>query len=445
MRTLRDEVFNRRITVVDFTSAIELIKDDKVRRDMILAVIETEDGRDSILDILFDELERDAAFLDKMVDIAMKGKYGDMVDKFVYDLINLGEIEINPDNRQITEEIIIPMLDDMTLETVMSKLPAKVSDVLPESKIETIFNKFKAEAREKLVEGVEEAAKGNSKAIKVMIDHDIDVVNKVLIPAYNKVFPRVIDKAEDFYYYNENQYIKAIVDMLDPEVIFEKVTPSEMGTGYRVRDSRYYYEMLRNTLVLADDAGQWYLDNISDAQIDNAIAKFMSAYNKAITKLNSLAGGRIPEDKLNTIISYVEKAIDKRQAAYDSTTAGAFEVVDKLYNKIIAFVKEKVGTDLSTGTVIKVTFDGSELSVNGKDINIDNYKINVNVKGYTFALNSREITVGGKTVDISGYVQKIANKFGTRKITVRFCEEVPYSYELSVGNNSIRLSAFYEG
>ena len=31
MRTLRDEVINRAIPVVEFTSAVELIKDEKVR------------------------------------------------------------------------------------------------------------------------------------------------------------------------------------------------------------------------------------------------------------------------------------------------------------------------------------------------------------------------------------------------------------------------------
>ena len=219
--------------------------------------------------------------------------------------------------------------------------------------------------------------------------------------------------------------------MLDPEVIFEKVTPSEYGTGYRVRDSRYYYEMFRNTLVLADDAGQWYLDNISDAQIDKAIAKFMSAYNKAITKLNSLAGGRIPEDKLNTIISYVEKAIDKRQAAYDSTTAGAFEVIDAVYNKIITVVKSKTGIDLSTYTVIEVAFE-------------DN-KVVVKVDGRVFDVEVNSVTVGGKTIDLGEIVRKIGEKFGTKSVTIRFREEVPYSYELSAGNNGVKVSAFYEG
>ena len=443
-----DQMFSNSASIKEIVELAldELIADDVVRRDMILTVIGTESGRDSILDILFEELERDPTFLDKMVDIAMEGKYGDMVDFFVSDLINNGKIQINPDNRQITEEIILPMLDDMTLEEITAKLPEAATKVLPNSVLEKIFNKFKTRAREELVEGIEEAEKGNSKDIKVMIDHDIDVVNSILIPAYNKVFPRVTDKAEDFYYYGDNQYIRAIVDMIDPEFIFDHTQPaSEMGTGYRVRDSRYYYEMLRNTLVLADDAGNWYLENISDAQIDKVINKFMSAYTKIITKANSLAGGRIPEDKLATIISYVEKAIDKRQAAYDSTTNGGFERVDQLYNKIIELVKEKIGVDLSIDTVIEVTFDGSELDVNGKDINIDNYKINVNVKGYTFALNSREITVAGKTVDISRFVQKIADKFGTRTVTVKFCEEVPYAYELSVENNSVKLSAFYEG
>ena len=455
--TLRNEIldlgFEQMFSSADTISEIvelaldQLIADDEVRLDMILAVIETEDGREGILDILFDELERDSAFLDKMVDIAMKGKYGDMVDIFVSDLINVGKIQINPDNRQIAEEIVLPMLDDITLDTIMSKLPSKVTDVLPESKIEAIFNKFKSKARENLVEGIEEAKEGNSKDIKVMIDNDIDVVNSILIPAYNKVFPRVIDKAEDFYYYNENQYIKAIVDMLDPEYILDHTQPaSEMGTGYRVRDSRYYYEMLRNTMVLADDAGQWYLDNISDEQIDKAISKFMNAYTKIITKADSLVGGRIPEDKINTVINYVEKAIDKRQDAYDSTTNGGFERVDALYTKIIEFVKEKIGADLSTDTVIEVTFDGSELTLNDdKSFNIDNYKINVNVKGYTFKLDSHAIVVAGKTVDISGVVQKIADKFGTRSVTIKFSEEVPYSYELSVGNYSIKVSAFYEG
>jgi len=424
----------------------ELIADDDVRMEMILAVIETESGRDSILDILFEELERNPQFLDTMVDIAMKGKYGDMVDTFVHDLVNNGKIQINPDNRQIAEEIVLPMLDDMTFETLMSKIPSNIADVLPEGRLEEIFNKFKSKAREKLVEGIEEAKEGNSKDINVMLDHDIDVVNSILVPAYNKVFPKVVDKAEDFYYYNENQYLKAIVDMLDPEYLLDHSQPaSAFGTGYRVRDSRFYYELFRNTLVLADDAGNWYLENISDAQIDNAIAKFMKAYTKVITKANSLAGGRIPEDKLNTVISYVEKAIDKRKGAYNATTAGGFERTDEVYNKIIQLVKEKIGTDLSTGTVIEVTFDGSELAVNDKDINIDNYKINVSVKGYSFKLNSREITVGGKTVDISGFVQKVADKFGTKTVTIKFCEEAPYTYSVSVGSNSAKVSAFYEG
>ena len=429
----------------------ELINDDEVRRDMILAVIETDSGRDSILDILFDELERDDTLLDKIVDLAMAGKYGDMVDLFVYDLVNNGKIQINPDNRQITEEIILPMLDDMTLDTIMSKIPAQISNVLPESVIGKIFNKFKSKARENLVEGIEEAKQGNSKDIKVMIDHELDVVNAILVPAYNKVFPRITDKAEDFYYYNENQYIKAIVDMLDPEYIFDHTQPaSEMGTGYRIRDSRYYYEMYRNTLILADDAGQWYADHISDEQIDKVISKFMNAYTTVITKVNSVAGGKIPTGKLNTVmnkaVNLVEKAIDKTDRAYHVTTNGSFEVVDSAYHKIIAFVKEKIGTDLSTDTVIEVTFDGSNLTLNDdKSINIDNYDINVKVKGYSFALNSHYITVGGKTVDISRFVQKVANTFGTRSVTIKFSEEVPYSYEFSVGNNSVKLSAFYEG
>jgi hypothetical protein len=328
------------------------------------------------------------------------------------------------------------MFDEITLDTVMSKLPAKVTDVVPQGKIEEIFNKFKTKVRDDIVEGVEEAKEGNSKDIKVMVDNDFDIVNTILIPAYNKVFPKVTDKAEDFYYYNENQYIKAMVDMLDPEVIFEKVTPSEMGTGYRVRDSRYYYEMFRNTLVLADDAGQWYLDNISDAQIDKVISKFMSAYTKLITKVNSLAGGRIPEDKLETIISYVEKAIDKRQSAYDVSTHKIVEGTEKVMNKVIEIVENKLGTNLDPETIVEIVISGNGVEVNDKDIKID-----VNVKGYSFKLNADEISVAGKTVDLSA----ITNKIGNRSVTIKFCKDAPYAYSVSVGNNSVKVSAFYEG
>ncbi len=424
----------------------ELIGDAEVRREMILAVISTPDGRKSVLDILFKELERDSTFIDKMIDIAMKGKYGDMVDKFVYDLINSGTVEINPDNRQIAEEIVLPMLDSITFDTVLAKLPEIITDVLPQDTIEQIFNKFKSKAKEALVEGIEEAKQGNSKVITVMIDNDIDVVNSILIPAYNKVFPKVVDKAEDFYYYNENVYIKAIVDMIDPEVILDHTQPaSSFGTGYRLRDAEFYYELLNNVLILADDAGDWYLNNISDEQIDKAIAKFESALNKVVAKLDSVLGGRIPEGKIDTVISYIKKALDKREAIYDSTTNGAFERFDDFYEKLISFVKEKVGTDLSTDTTIEVTFDGSNLIVNGDGkVNIDNYEINVSVKGYTFKLNSHSITVGGKTVDISGYVQKIADIFGTRNVTVKFTEERPYEYSVHIGNNYVRVSAIYE-
>ncbi len=444
-----EQMFSNKDTIKEIVKLAidELIKDNDVRREMILAVIETEDGRKSILDILREEIARDDTFLDKIVDLALESQYGDIVDLFVYDLVNNGKIQINPDNRQIVEEIVLPMLDEITLDTVMSKLPAKVTDVLPQGKIEEIFNKFKSEVTGQITEGIEEAKQGNSKDIKVMIDNDFDIVNTILIPAYNKVFPRVTDKAEDFYYYGENQYIRAIVDMLDPEVIFDHSQPaSEMGTGYRVRDSRYYYEMIRNTLVLADDAGQWYLDNISDEQIDKVIAKFMDAYTKVITKVNSLAGGRIPEDKLATIISYVEKAIDKRQSAYDVATHKAVEGAEKVANKVIAFVEEKIGTALSEDTIVEIVINGSGLTLNdNKEFNIDDHKIDINVKGYSFKVNSQSVTVAGKTVDISKFVKKIADKFGANPVTIRFCKNAPYAYSVSVGNNSVKVSAFYEG
>ncbi|MBQ2896936.1 MAG: InlB B-repeat-containing protein [Clostridia bacterium] len=423
----------------------ELIGDDAVRREMIIAVISTENGRRSILDILFDELERDPTFIDDMVDIAMKGKYGDLVADFVHQVINEGRFEINPDNVQIADEIVLPMLDSLTLDTVLERLPERITDVLPTSKIEGIFNKFKTKARELLVEAIKEGKEGNSKYINIMIDHDIDVINDILVPAYNKVFPKVVDKAEDFYYYNENVYLKAIVDMIDPTVLLDNSKPaSSGGTGYRLRSTDEYYVIFRNVLTLADDAADWYLNNISDEQINGAIDKVVGKVKTLLTKLNSFVGNRIPVSKIDTVENYTKKILDKRERAYNVSTAGAFERFDNAYDKFIGFVKEKTGVDISKSTTIEVTFDGSRLAVNDKDVNIDNYDISISVKGYTFKLDSHSITVAGKTVDISRFVQKAADIFGTRSVTVKIAQENPYSYGAYVGNNYIKLSAEYK-
>ena len=94
-------------------------------------------------------------------------------------------------------------------------------------------------------------------------------------------------------------------------------------------------------------------------------------------------------------------------------------------------VKDKIGIDLPTGTVIELALDGTEvtLRVDDRSVNID----------------AESVTVGGKTVNIGRFVEKVADKFGTKSIKIKLCEDVPYSYELSVKNYNVRLSAFYEG
>ncbi len=442
-----EQMFAGEDTIAEIVSLAldELISDDTVRRDMIIAVISTESGRRKILDILFDELERDPEFIDEIVDIAMNGKYGDLVDIFVSDLIYNGKIQINPDNRQIAEEIVLPMLDDISLDTVLGKLPAKVTDVLPTSVIEKAFNKFKSKARELLVEGINEAKEGNWKDISVMVDNELDIINEVLVPLYNKVFPKVVDKAEDFYYYNENVYLKAIVDMIDPEFLLDNTKPASIGgTGYRLRTTEEYYEIIRNISVLVDDAANWYMENISDDQINGAIDKVAGKVNTLLAKVNGLVGGRIPMSKIDKVVEYTKKALDKRESVYNITTNGVFEKVDKVYNKLIEIVKNKTGVDITKSTTIEVTFDGSEIDVNGKDVNIDNRKISISVKGYKFELDSESITALNKTVNIDRFVQKAADLFGTRSVTFKIINDAPYSYGAYVGNNYIKLAAEYK-
>jgi len=429
-------------------SAIDtLANQDELRREMIEAVIGSDDGRASILEILFDELERDPTFIDDMVDIAMKGKYGDLVEKLIHEIVTSGEFEINGDNAHIAEQIVIPMLDGITADIILDRIPEKFSKFLPEEFIEKLFNEFMNEFKTNLQAAVSAVNGGaTSKNVNVMIDRDVDIMNEILVPSYNKAFPTLVDKAQEFYYYNENKYVKEIVSLIDPKVLLDNTQPASVGgTGYRLRSNEDYYELLRNVTVLADDAAKWYLDNLSDDQINSMITRFESAYESNLTKLNEFVGGRIPKAKLDALVNYMKKLVDKREKIYNGTTTAAFDKTDEAYDRIISFIKEKTGADISNGATVEVTFDGSGLVVNGDEkVNIDNYDISVTVGGNTFKIDSHSVTIAGQTIDISGYVQKIADTFGTKTVTVKFTEDAAYVYSFNVGTNKAVLAAYYK-
>lgn len=315
-----------------------------------------------MIDHLIAYLDAHPEELDDIVDeILEEGAYKDMLDTFVDQMVNEREFDINEENKFIAKGMLVKLdtmrdYNDFIDEFVGSdvkKYINKITKIIPEAKIDEIYTNALVDYMDTLDAAINSVSASSSTTVPTFVTAIVNPVEDLFVPIYDKVINRTELELNNYFFYNENAYLREIFDILSPENIFESTAATDVLSGYKIKGIEEYYEMLMKLSVLFDDSAQWYVtegglsqsekDEIM-AHIEERVMKLFSYYNKLVAFVDEYAQtGDLPEGFDNEFLQRIENILISK-----------FPVIDKLINKFTGSPLDRPLTDEDYTKLVEV-------------------------------------------------------------------------------------------
>ncbi len=380
--------------------------------------------RDSFADKAADTIhaatDKDAAFVDRAVEVA-SAAYEDKIEEFITSLKNDDTFLVDADRKFIILALS-KKLASTTYDEIKAKLPSAIFKILDDAVAKDIFDKT-LDAYRTQVDAVkatvtDPAYDGTKQYVNTCCLITVDPVKQVLIPEYDRFFVGKIDPAiKDNKYYTLNPYIAEIEQLLKVESILDKKTD-----GYYMRSASDYYALIYKLAVLSTDAGTWFVDNVPESELDDAIEATVSRIggylDRLIDKVTFLQNGKVDEAR-NRVRDLVRKLVDKNNSdLWNTATETLF--TDKLpvaYDKAKDLIYDKLGFDADNTVIVTVGSDNETLTVTDGAKTVTK-KLSDLLKQYAdgkkgISVSGTVITVKGKSLDAKKVVSKLTAKFGS--------------------------------
>ena len=388
-------------------------------------VVSTDNAlRDSFADKAADTIhaatDKDAAFVDRAVEVA-SAAYEDKIEEFITSLKNDDTFLVDADRKFIILALS-KKLASTTYDEIKAKLPSAIFKILDDAVAKDIFDKT-LDAYRTQVDAVkatvtDPAYDGTKQYVNTCCLITVDPVEQVLIPEYDRFFVGKIDPAiKDNKYYTLNPYIAEIEQLLKVESILDKKTD-----GYYMRSASDYYALIYKLAVLSTDAGTWFVDNVPESELDDAIEATVSRIggylDRLIDKVTFLQNGKVDEAR-NRVRDLVRKLVDKNNSdLWNTATETLF--TDKLpvaYDKAKDLIYDKLGFDADNTVIVTVGSDNETLTVTD-GVKTVTKKLSDLLKQYAdgkkgISVSGTVITVKGKSLDAKKVVSKLTAKFGS--------------------------------
>ena len=388
-------------------------------------VVSTDNAlRDSFADKAADTIhaatDKDAAFVDRAVEVA-SAVYEDKIEEFITSLKNDDTFLVDADRKFIILALS-KKLASTTYDEIKAKLPSAIFKILDDAVAKDIFNKT-LDAYRTQVDAVkatvtDPAYDGTKQYVNTCCLVTVDPVEQVLIPEYDRFFVGKIDPAiKDNKYYTLNPYIAEIEQLLKVESILDKKTD-----GYYMRSASDYYALIYKLAVLSTDAGTWFVDNVPESELDDAIEATVSRIggylDRLIDKVTFLQNGKVDEAR-NRVRELVRKLVDKNNSdLWNTATETLF--TDKLpvaYDKAKDLIYDKLGFDADNTVIVTVGSDNETVTVTD-GVKTVTKKLSDLLKQYAdgkkgISVSGTVITVKGKSFDAKKVVSKLTAKFGS--------------------------------
>ena len=414
-------------------------------------VVSTDNAlRDSFVDKAADTIhaatDKDAAFVDRAVEVA-SAAYEDNIEEFITSLKNDDTFLVDADRKFIILALS-KKLASTTYDEIKAKLPSAIFKILDDAVAKDIFNKT-LDAYRTQVDAVkatmtDPAYAGTKQYVNTCCLITVDPVEQVLIPEYDRFFVGKIDPAiKDNKYYTLNPYIAEIEQLLKVESILDKKTDS-----YYVRSASDYYALIYKLAVLSTDAGTWFVDNVPESELDDAIEATVSRIggylDRLIDKVTFLQNGKVDEAR-NRVRELVRKLVDKNNSdLWNTATETLF--TDKLpvaYDKAKDLIYDKLGFDADNTVIVTVGSDNETVTVTD-GVKTVTKKLSDLLKQYAdgkkgISVSGTVITVKGKSLDAKKVVSKLTAKFGST-FTVKVEHNADNTeYKLTVNSDYILI------
>ncbi len=300
--------------------------DDTLKEEMIDFIVKYLKEHPDDLDDIVDEVLED----DPNVD----GELGDILDEFVRQLIDEDKFIINKDNKFIAEGMQIK-LSEMTEYTDLfemvpdkvEKLYKKIENFLPKDIIQRLYSETVNAYLAQLTAGINAVTDTQNGEAETFMTMVVNPVIDLLNPLYDRAMEKADNKLEERFFYNENEYLQEVIDILTPATMFngDESLATDVLSGYSFKEFDDYYFLLMRLSVLTDDTAQWYMDNIGQEKteelmgtLESRVLKAFSYYNKLLAVLDEYTkSGDVPDRLDNNYVERLENILDSRFPFFD--------------------------------------------------------------------------------------------------------------------------------
>lgn len=346
MAAYKAEGFIKSGCIYDFAADIAVVvKDNK-------AVITSDDYR---------------KYYDAIVDI-----YQVLIDEFIDSLHNKETYKVNKDEEEITNDrsfiikAISKKLANTTVDEILVKLPDFVKNFFVPEALANIITRtidgYEAEvnAVKALIDAPEYA--GEMYYIDSCVDVVINPMEDILIPAYENNKLNIFESE----YYTTNRYIKPIEKLIDYTSLFVESASAE--SGYAVRTASEYYDILYKVAVLAYDASDWFVNNLSETQLDAVIKMAAEDISASYERFKLLMPFNNTQGDLNvgeSASALLDTFVGKNNIEEFKRATADRLIVNRTdgFNEIIECIKYESGFDLTQKVSVEISVDGKTLTV----------------------------------------------------------------------------------
>lgn len=320
-------------------------------------------GKDKISELIWDYVGDNASDDDVEADKQKKAYVQQLIDE-----LSAGKQVTITADRLFMFEPILNALKAYNFEFIESKIPEKLTKVLPMEHIEKLYSRFYDDAKygyvTKLSTAMANAEANPSETYyeSSAVEIKLNPVSDIFVPAleYALDMKTIAEgKFEESYntyyeYYKLNRFAKALEAYADAGVWFNGTDKGFDGklSGYSLKEFSDYYALIEKVSVLADDAMLYYYNEVPEADrdkvIDAALTKALEIANVFNGVIVDYAENGIPADleefikRIETnpeLLEYLEKfGVD----AYLDKISGN-KTADKVYDTVLERITAQFG------------------------------------------------------------------------------------------------------
>mgnify|MGYP003294163697 CR=1 FL=1 len=300
----------------------EFIHDNRALITEVLATFDLSSViNETLVKAYISRLEDKIAFADSVfTEISQTTEY----DTLLTSLLTKKEFEINTGNLSMIVALA-GAIRDLSLEKALEQADNSFLDRMINVLGKDRINGYFIEIRDNYCEGLDAAiarvqSTHQPEKYTTSLTWEIDLINEILVPVYERELPKVIDKIRGLgVRYDENIYLKFLVedDVFERLLIHDPALQSETLTGYKVNDDILdYYDYFYMLLLVGDDALCWYGDdgNVSPEEFAAVYTALFEKGDRVYARLRELAeafeeDGTLP-DRVDSVVSQIKQISD---------------------------------------------------------------------------------------------------------------------------------------